>query len=278
MVPDGSRLAAVRIERRVMKQIAFKAFSLALTISAAKAQALDGDVSHAKETWRVVMVDMFGPYNRTRKCWVKADVCMRPVRLDHVTRGNKGVFYIATSGDGAYGDCHACSGNIAFAVYEQTPIGLTRLAMTDIMAMGSWGSPPPDENFDHVKIGPAQYGWVVKAGYSGMGVTTEGYYLYGWTGTKLKGLGAIPAHYDDQGDCGEDGKRLTGGTPCSNYNYSITFNSSKPSHFFPIIVQASGMKEGKPYFDQHTLTYDDTNKLYTTTDDENFDFMKQQRQ
>jgi hypothetical protein len=94
-------------------------------------------------------------------------------------------------------------------------------------------------------------------GYTMHGYTSVSNEILGIVGNEIKSLGTLPAGYSDSGACDE----RTG--HCSSYEYNFKLDTSAVNQaYYPIILQAKGIKKGSPYRDIFTVRFDPKSKSY----------------
>lgn len=246
----------------------------ACTMSSAQAAILThvptSHASNEKQFWRDIMREFYGPYSKADKCWIAShegkSYCMRPGALSKVA-GKDGAasYFVAVMGK-PLGDasCHACTGNVGLFVLRPSGTYLGLQAQSDrYVELGAWGEPPADDSYAVRLFGADDnYGWVISTGYTAQGETSEGATLYGVIGDQVKEVGYLPLSFDDNGNC-ENHVNTGTNLPCSDYKFEPVFDSdSSSSKFAPIVLRASGTKQGKTFDQTFTILFDEKSAYY----------------
>ncbi len=261
--------------------LAICCLSMIYTIPAPRAAGLQSlspaDVTqNPARFWAGVMEEFYGPYDKSLKCWVgevmteegEERLCMRPHKLTSVDVRNTQQHHVAIGGyalndQNGRDDCHACSGRVGFVVLENGPSSINIITKNSLAeAMGSWGSVPPEENFELRNIGKDNaYGWIVHSGYSGQGYTYLGAGIYGMVGDMISQLGFVPTGFSDEGNC-DGGKNIFNGNPCSDYSAEIEFIEVSDTSFYTARLKHSGTYQGEPMDEVVDIAFDEATSTY----------------
>ncbi len=222
-----------------------------------------------KDFWRAFMAELYGPYSKSKKCWISKHqdetFCMRPHTLTAVKQNGKTRLLLSVAGrvakDG--NDCHACTGNIAYYVLDPSGERMAIIAQSEpYLASGAWGAPFPEDRIRVSQIGPNDsFGWVAEGFWMGQGNSVENYAIMGVVGDKVRELGTLPKSYSNEGNC-ENGKNLMSGDPCSSYAFELTFDTSKPDRFSPAILRVTGTNKGVSLAATYMASFDEKEFVY----------------
>ena len=99
------------------------------------------------------------------------------------------------------------------------------------------------------------YGWVIRVDEFGTGAEYDTNNLYAVIGDIITSIGSIPFRmiYELDG-CGRR---------CSNYSIELRIDSSvKNAPFYPLVLRASGVKEGRPFNKTYRVPFDTSSFKY----------------
>jgi hypothetical protein len=218
-----------------------------------------------KEFWRVFMTSYYGPYDKTRKCWIATSdgqsYCMRPHSLDK--SGDKLFITVAGAVSSKEGgnDCHVCNGNIGFFVLEPNGTKFALTAQSDkLLEIGVYGSAPAEEKVNLRTISSnGSIGWVVETFDFGQGINVEFYQIKGIVGDQVRTLGALPKLFSNaDAECGDE---------CTEIALEATFDTSKPDRFAPVVLRAAGSLKGAAFAKTYVAVFDETEFKYKLPDD-----------
>ncbi len=143
-------------------------------------------------------------------------------------------------------------------IFEAGDAGFVRVAANNLHEeIGSFGEIPPKDQFEVREIGPDEdYGWIATTGWMGQGISISSTNVYARVDDTIKLIGTLPAHFDDQGNC-ENGKLLTDGGPCSDYDFEIGFDTKlKSDRFYPALLGLRGNDQGTKTSREYTSRFD----------------------
>ena len=226
--------------------------------------------------WKTAMEEFYGPYDRKNKCWIGQSKdgrhCMRPIKMEMVTENSRKLRYLVFGGstlgdDGLPMQCHACIGRVGFVSLAEGYETFSIVAKGDLYeTLGGWGDAPAEESFELREIGPnSNLGWAISGAYSGMGVTSTWFDIYGIRAGTFYHLGLIPTGSNDDGNC-ENGKIFMDGGPCTHYSYEHRFLSQGNASFYPILLDEFGHKLGVPINATHRIEFDETTFRHAVPD------------
>ena len=226
-----------------------------------------------KTLWRLVMQDYYGRYDRAKKCWVAIldgeQVCMRPHRLDLAAIHGVNHLFLVIGGsvlgdDGEPRQSHADAGALGLIILKAEGPVLALVAKNNLhSAFGTFGAVPAEDQFELRQIGPDDtYGWLATSGWMGQGHHIASATVFAVRGDDVVSLGAIPNHYDNQGNC-ENGKTIDDGKPCTDYSAELSFDTSdKSARFHPVVMKITGAREGVTLDQTFTTRFDDQSYTY----------------
>jgi hypothetical protein len=225
----------------------------------------------AKDFWRLFMAEIYGAYNKEKKCWLRTvgseTFCMRPHTLNEIeTVAGRKLFITAAGGlDAPESEtfCHACNGNIGYFVFDASGSELKLAAQSDpLEPAGTYGSPPGEDRIRVVRIGPNEnYGWITEIFDMGQGISVEFYQVRGIEAQTIKFIGQLPKSYSDEGDC-ENGQRTMGQGKCSSFSFDLAFDGSKPDRISPVVLRASGVLAGELFEKSFAVPFDYSTGAY----------------
>lgn len=221
--------------------------------------------SKPRALWQAVMTEVYGPYDKAKKCWIGSrgaeKFCMRPHKLDKATVGGVERLFLAVGGrpasTGEGEGCHACTGNLGLLAFDNRDGQLTLVAKNGLYEeSGSWGEVPAEDGFAVEKIGPDNFGWVVESGYTAQGVTGGGKEVFAIETATVLSLGYIPTFMDNCGAVINEGDK------CDNYEFALTFGPKGSGVYFDALAEAAkadGLPAGSRRFD---IPFDAKEKKY----------------
>ncbi len=224
-------------------------------------------VASKSKFWKAVMTELYGPYNKRRKCWIGRSsghrFCMRPHKLKSVTTGSSSRHYVVAGGyqindGGGRDECHGCAGVMGLVVLEDGDKNLKVTAKSSLFdTIGSWGHIPDEGSFELHEIGRGgAYGWTIASGFTGQGYTVQAFDILGVVGDQFRSLGKLPKGWDDSGNC-EDGENISNGGGCTDIQVQMSFIPDNAPTFYPVLLEMSGVEEGKAYSKRFRLSYDE---------------------
>jgi len=238
------------------------------------------DTGKPKQFWRQFMVELYGPYDRKKKCWISKSgstrYCMRPHTLDTVSTANGPRYYVSVGGTsfdaaGNSNECHGCGGALDLFVLRKDGEHLGIVARNaPYMEFGSWGSVPTEDQFHLQKIGAGDnFAWVIESGFTGQGITISHASVFSAIGDKITQIGALPLSYDDDGNCGPSS---TADEKCSNYSFNISFDTSSAEKFVPVRLVGSGVYKDAPFSRTYVVKFNRDRLKYIVPADIPSDF------
>jgi hypothetical protein len=218
-----------------------------------------------------VMTEFYGSFDREKSCWISkhedGTYCMKPIRLDATSSSGRRMLFIVAGGqqldkEGRPEEYHAAEG--VFGLIVLTPNG----ANLDVVATNglyegynAYGGYPEHDSVTIHKLGPKEtYGWVAQTFMSHSGYDIRWISVIGVIGNSVKSLTAITSYYSDEGrsGCGPEAH-------CTALSVKYAFEThSSASSFYPIILQVSGIKNGRPFRGNYRLVFDKSSLTYLT--------------
>jgi hypothetical protein len=217
--------------------------------------------------------------NKEDACWIskhtegeyESTYCMKPISSDvRSSAGRKTLFIVAfgqqiiEDGDGfkILEVGHPTSGGLGLIVLTPNGANLGVVATNDFYdwLLNYNRGIRPDTVTLHL-LGPdGAYGWIAKSDEDHSGYELRWATLYGVIGNSVKPLTTITSYYSDRGRGGEWPK---GGPTTLSVKYAFDRHSSASS-FYPIMLQVSGIKNGRPFHGDYRLVFDDKPLKYIT--------------
>jgi hypothetical protein len=227
-------------------------------------------VNSEKQLLRRVMDEFYGYYDNGAKCWIskRADerYCMKPIKLEIVTSKKGRQLFIAIGGqklaeDGHALDCHVCTSALGFIVLGENGLTLGLVAKSNLYEdYENFGRMPKAEAFSLRELGTnGSYGWIIKSDFESKGGE---YYrwltIYGVVGDMVTSLASITSYYEDPVDCKSEGNQH-----CTNISVNLLFDAQSPSTtFYPLVLRASGIKQGRPFRNTYRVQFDGRSLKY----------------
>jgi hypothetical protein len=204
----------------------------------------------------------YGRYNQAGHCWMAAATdadgvtvaCMALKRADPVQTGSARLLYLMLGGNGRI-TCHACSGVIAFAVFDVT--ATPRLvAHSPATKDGSFGASADAKAVSVRQLGAQSWGWVETYGYTAQGETTQGTLIWLPKGDRVVRAGDLPgSHSNMDGACSL--APPPPGMDCAEIAIALRIDASNPAAAaYPIVLQATGTKNRRKVSTQAISVFD----------------------
>lgn len=235
-----------------------------LAASAADTRINAGLVSTPKMFWKAFMTEVYGPYDKAKKCWVMRhegeDFCMRPHTFETVTGAGGPEYYLtvagAVTGKPEGNDCHACNGNIGFFVLKPAGEKLAIAAQSEkLLTIGAYGQVPSEDVISVRTIGAGDAkGWVVEVFDMGQGITVTLNQVHAVIGDQVRTIGVLPKSYSNDGTECE--------SKCTEVQLQATFDTSKPDRFSPVILRTSGQLDGEVFSRTFVAAFDEKSFSY----------------
>lgn len=221
-------------------------------------------VSNPKLFWKAFMTEVYGPYDKGKKCWLMRhegdDFCMRPHTMETVTGAEGSEYFLtvagAVTGKAEGNDCHACNGNIGFFVLKPSGEKLAIAAQSEkLLAIGVYGNAPSADVISVRTIGAGNAkGWVVEVFDMGQGITVTQNQIHAVIGDQVRTIGTLPKTYSDaETECE---------AKCTDVQLQETFDTSKPDRFSPVILRSSGLLKGELFDKTFVAVFDEAQFRY----------------
>ncbi|MBK8452963.1 MAG: hypothetical protein WAQ53_04655 [Thiofilum sp.] len=193
---------------------------------------------------------IYDSYDKKHQCWRhnaegEYFYCFKLDRIDQLETAQSKRLYVLLAGAkytaGGENGAHAEPGMVGAFVFKQVGEQLTTLVGDPSYEVGSWGKAPTQ--WQWVKLGPDHYwGWKNSWSDGHQGAVGSRYTILAPYGKGIKEIADIIESYDDAGACMPE----TGCKP-SSYSSTLKIDSTQFNNkVFPLILTASGKKEGKP--------------------------------
>jgi hypothetical protein len=252
----------LKLQRSSLFVVALLAGTLVASASDTRIEA--GLVSNPKLFWKAFMTEVYGPYDKLKKCWVMQhegeDFCMRPHTFETVTAAGGPQYYLtvagAVSGRPEGNDCHACNGNIGFFVLRPAGEKLAIAAQSEkLLTIGAYGQVPSEDVISVRTIGAGDAkGWVVEVFDMGQGITVTLNQVHAVIGDQVRTIGVLPKSYSNDGtECD---------TKCTDVQLQATFDTSKPDRFSPVVLRSSGQVNGEIFSKTFVAEFDEKSFSY----------------
>ena len=128
---------------------------------------------------------------------------------------------------------------------------------------GPYNSIPEHDTVTIHRLGPnGAYGWIAKSGEDHGGYDVSWAKVFGVIGQSVKPLTTITTFFlsGEASGCGTEGQER-----CSTLSVTYAFDThSSASSFYPIILQVSGIKNGRPFRGNYRLVFDKNSLIYLT--------------
>ncbi len=233
------------------------------------ATTIDADVGgNPKAFWQSFMTELYGPYDKAKKCWVSAEgsdhFCMRPNTLQTVMIGGAAQHFISVSGAITLPDgdnsCHACNGNLGLFILAADGKKLVIAAQgKKHQVYGSYGRSPGEDDVTTAKISNSgKYGFIVKQSDFGQGLNYGTATVQGAVGSDIRALGTFVTQFDDHGKCENE--------TCSDYSFELSFDTEKDGRFAPVILRGTGIRAGEVFSGTFVAPFDEASFLYNLPD------------
>jgi hypothetical protein len=195
--------------------------------------------------------------------------CMKPIRLDVIKSNGRKMLFVVAGGqrlneEGTPERDHAHNGVIGLIVLTPNGANLGVVATNGLYdEFRNYGRYPRHDSITVRQLGPnGAYGWVEAedvwiAGHGGPEVRGVG--VYGVIGNSVKGLTWITSYYSDSGTAEEIREKET--TLSTKYAFDL---HSSASLFYPIMLQVSGIRKGRPFRGNYRLVFDYKSLTYVT--------------
>ncbi len=221
-----------------------------------------------EELLKAVMREFYGAFSQTKGCWItkrndETD-CMKPYKLDIVGSDNNRRLFIVIAGqrlndDGTPEESHPDTGILGLIVLSASGAQLGIIATNSLYEdFGSFGTVPPADSFTVHELGPnASYGWVIQDEHGDHGEEFDTNNLYAVVGETVTSIGSIPSrdYANGAGSGCEKG--------CANYSIELLIDSTAQNvPFYPLILRASGIKEGQPFNKTYRVPFDSSSFKY----------------
>ena len=239
-----------------------------------------------------VMNEFYGTFDKEKACWISSrsgpsplpaayrwwgvdtentvntdtTYCMKPIRLD-VTKssGQKHLFIVAGGNIVGSEGCHPCAGVLGLIVLTPNGANLAVVATNDLYeGYDTYGGYPQGDNIVRPsseasvtihKLGPNEtYGWVANLREFHSGYDIRWVQVYGVIGRSVRLLTTVITRFEsnEASGCGQEGQER-----CSDLSVKYTFDThSSANSFYPLILQVSGIRKGRPFRGNYRLVFD----------------------
>jgi hypothetical protein len=243
--------------------------------------SLDND---EKRLMPEVMNEFYGSFDKEKGCWistksgplpeaasymwgvdkentVNVDItyCKKPIRLDVIKSNGRKMLFVVAGGnfleDGWPQTSDPAPGILGLIVLTPNGANLGLVGTNDLYeAYENYGGYPEHDTVTVQKLGPnGRYGWVTKLGYAHSGREYEWVQAYGVIGNSVKLLTIFVTQYSGSGELGD-----------TNLSGNYTFDTHSSATFYPLILQVSGILNGRPFRGNYRLVFDDKSRKYLT--------------
>jgi hypothetical protein len=235
-----------------------------------------------KKLLPAVMNEFYGSLEKEKACWISTHedtllheanrtYCMKPIRLDVIKPTRQKMLFIVAGGqrlneEGTPQEDHANNGVMGLIVLTPNGANLGVVATNGLYEeFANYGRYPRHDLITVRQLGPNEaYGWVTAeyvwiSGHGGPEVRGVG--VYGVIGNAVKGLTWITSYYSDRGEANYLREKET----TLSVKYALDQHSSASS-FYPIILQVSGLKNGRQFRGNYRLAFDKNSLTYLAPD------------